>query len=216
MCAALDCAWIAARGSHANSMHSSSDVQLARRTQCSRRVDQTLVVGPSLSTHFLRHTLFLRRCVCSLRRPKTPAIPDKKIHAFWARSGRFFRPSLSTPFSPTRIFFLLFFPVPQKFCFVRKAEETVRLQLGLPHLVTSLTDLLEETDVQLYLAGLVILGKVISLVAFSLCPASLQVKCVLFPASFQCRDSSALPINRGVRDVNQPRTRGEDRSRVPC
>lgn len=52
------------------------------------------------------------------------------------------------------------FILPQTFLVLRQAEETVRLQLGLPHLVTSLTDLLEEADVQLYLAGLVILGKV--------------------------------------------------------
>lgn len=42
----------------------------------------------------------------------------------------------------------------------RQVEETVRIQLGFPRLVASLTGLLEETDVQLYLAGVVILGKV--------------------------------------------------------
>ena len=147
------------------------------------------------------------------RRPQPSQ--TKKSMLFGLGQGDFFVLLCPLPFL-RRVYFSSFFPSPQKCCFVRQADETVRLQLGLPHLVTSLTDLLEETDVQLYLAGLVILGKVISLVAFSLCPASLQVKCVLFPASFQCRDSSALPINRGVRDVNQPRTRGEDRSRVPC
>lgn len=59
-----------------------------------------------------------------------------------------------------RRFFFCLHPA-ATFCF-RQAEEAVRLQLGLPHLVTSLTDLLEETDVQLYLAGLVILGKVVN------------------------------------------------------
>lgn len=34
------------------------------------------------------------------------------------------------------------------------------MELGLSRLVASLTGLLEETDVQLYLAGVVILGKV--------------------------------------------------------
>lgn len=36
----------------------------------------------------------------------------------------------------------------------------MREQLGLPNLVAMLTGLLGETDVQLYLAGVVILGKV--------------------------------------------------------
>eukprot|EP00903_Cladosiphon_okamuranus_P010713 g10125.t1 len=40
-----------------------------------------------------------------------------------------------------------------------KVEETVRAQLGLPNLVATLTGLLGETDAQLYLAGVVILGK---------------------------------------------------------
>lgn len=44
-------------------------------------------------------------------------------------------------------------------CF-HQVEETVREQLGLPNLVAMLTGLLGETDVQLYLAGVVILGKV--------------------------------------------------------
>lgn len=39
-------------------------------------------------------------------------------------------------------------------------EEIVRAQLGLPNLVAVLAGLLGETDVQLYLAGVVILGKV--------------------------------------------------------
>lgn len=36
----------------------------------------------------------------------------------------------------------------------------MQTQLGLTHMVTSLTSLLEETDVRLFLAGVVILGKV--------------------------------------------------------
>lgn len=43
---------------------------------------------------------------------------------------------------------------------VYQVEEMIRAQLGLPKLVAVLTGLLGETDVQLYLAGVVILGKV--------------------------------------------------------
>ena len=84
--------------------------------------------------------------------------PQDKYHAFGG-SGLIVGSLLSTSFlwrtlvTPScRLRFLVF----------RQAAETVRLQLGLPHLITSLTDLLEETDVQLYLAGLVILGKVVN------------------------------------------------------
>lgn len=47
-------------------------------------------------------------------------------------------------------------PANRLFC---QVEEIVRAQLGLPNLVAVLTGLLAETDVQLYLAGVVILGK---------------------------------------------------------
>lgn len=46
-------------------------------------------------------------------------------------------------------------------------EEIIRAQLGLPKLVAVLTGLLGETDVQLYLAGVVILGKVRSYIDVS-------------------------------------------------
>eukprot|EP00752_Nemacystus_decipiens_P010681 g9512.t1 len=47
-----------------------------------------------------------------------------------------------------------------------RVEEIVRAQLGLPNLIAMLTGLLGETDVQLYLAGLVILGKLATTVCY--------------------------------------------------
>lgn len=41
-----------------------------------------------------------------------------------------------------------------------QVEEIVKEQLGLSQVMTSLIGLLEETNVQLYLAGVTILGKV--------------------------------------------------------
>lgn len=77
----------------------------------------------------------------------------RPVDVEYHRSGRFMIPIPVCFVQKTTI------PILRNAC-VRQVDDSIRTQLGLPYLVASLAGLLEETDVQLYLAGVVILGKV--------------------------------------------------------
>ncbi len=84
--------------------------------------------------------------------------PDTQRRKLRVRPSTLLAPAFGLLFFPSKNFDDVVDPRLPRHA-ILQVEEIVRAQLGLPNLVSMLTGLLGETDVQLYLAGVVILGK---------------------------------------------------------